>query len=364
MNYMNTFRLCVYGISIATVTVMIGFWFHKYEIEDRDIGVVDYVPLEDAHGVELPIPYLCFLDPFLKKEFEGANSNTTVTTYVQYLKGEVFDQKFQNINYQSVTLDLNTYLLAAYARFRNGSEFKVDNHFLTHKEIFSGVLGGEEFVKCFSFQNQLRQKAYIEKLYLRYNKTKLIGDLGASEKSKVPLQVHIFYPEQFLLQLNNPWLPSIDYSSLALYLWINNFELLQRRNTRKKKCTKAEKSFDELVLSKHIETLGCRPPYVSSHTHYPICNDQKKIREGLYNFKMVKNKYYPKACTRISVLRATTDQSIAGKVVNGSGYKDLPDWYMDIFYPEEVRLVKQSKEVDVHALIGNIGGYIGLFLGN
>ena len=33
-------------------------------------------------------------------------------------------------------------------------------------------------------------------------------------------------------------------------------------------------------------------------------------------------------------------------------------------YPEEIKIITQSKEVDVHALIGNIGGYIGLFLGN
>ena len=38
-------------------------------------------------------------------------------------------------------------------------------------------------------------------------------------------------------------------------------------------------------------------------------------------------------------------------------------WRIDIQYPKDVKIIIQTKEVDVHALIGNIGGYIGLFLG-
>ena len=40
-----------------------------------------------------------------------------------------------------------------------------------------------------------------------------------------------------------------------------------------------------------------------------------------------------------------------------------PYWSLLIRYPEEVKIITQSKEVDVHSLIGNIGGYLGLFLG-
>ena len=32
-------------------------------------------------------------------------------------------------------------------------------------------------------------------------------------------------------------------------------------------------------------------------------------------------------------------------------------------YPEQVKIITQSRAVDFNALIGNIGGYIGLFLG-
>ena len=37
--------------------------------------------------------------------------------------------------------------------------------------------------------------------------------------------------------------------------------------------------------------------------------------------------------------------------------------YLSVSYPNEWKIIRQSQAVDVHALIGNIGGYIGLFLG-
>ena len=38
-------------------------------------------------------------------------------------------------------------------------------------------------------------------------------------------------------------------------------------------------------------------------------------------------------------------------------------WAILVSYPKEFRIVTQSKEVDIHTLIGNIGGYLGLFMG-
>ena len=76
------------------------------------------------------------------------------------------------------------------------------------------------------------------------------------------------------------------------------------------------------------------------------------MKNSIYDFYKARVAYFPKACQRISrlnyYLRSLTAQ---------------PKWRITILYPEEVKMITQSKEVDVHALIGNIGGYIGLFLG-
>ena len=58
----------VYTIAcIIALTSMVGYWFYKYEIEDRDIGVVEYTTLEDSEEIKFPAVSLCFEEPFLDK---------------------------------------------------------------------------------------------------------------------------------------------------------------------------------------------------------------------------------------------------------------------------------------------------------
>ena len=61
-----------------------------------------------------------------------------------------------------------------------------------------------------------------------------------------------------------------------------------------------------------------------------------------------------KACQRLSEIRTQVDHLFT----NYDTY-----WTITIEYPEEVKIITQTKDVDVHSLIGNIGGYLGLFLG-
>ena len=65
--------------------------------------------------------------------------------------------------------------------------------------------------------------------------------------------------------------------------------------------------------------------------------------------------YYPKACQRISKVDVST-------AFDGDS---VAEGYLTIIleYPAEAKIITQSKEMDGHALIGNIGAYIGLFLG-
>ena len=81
----------------------------------------------------------------------------------------------------------------------------------------------------------------------------------------------------------------------------------------------------------------------------------------LYQFRKVIEAYYPPACYRISKLENTR---LGYRY--GVDYFDNPDsWFVTINYEKRwVKIIQQSKEVDIHSLIGNIGGYVGLFLGN
>ena len=185
---------------------------------------------------------------------------------------------------------------------------------------------------------------------------------------------------------------------------ISDLELLKSRNSRNRWCTEYndEISFDDMVRKRHILNKGCAAPYLKSNENYPPCNSTAAIKDAFYDYNVVGKKYYPKSCLRYSKITyqqnekiiieylayikewANADDTVREKEGKGNrmkhndeqdlkmeqleeGSRDekrtVQKWAFGIEYPQYVRIISQSKDVDIHALVGNIGGYVGLFLG-
>ena len=98
------------------------------------------------------------------------------------------------------------------------------------------------------------------------------------------------------------------------------------------------------------------PPYLKPIKRFPVCNKQEDLKRSAYSYERIRKKYLPMACERIS--RLYFAEGIPSDYMDPNA-----TWRFSIVYPKYARIITQSKEVDIHALIGNIGGYVGLFLG-
>ena len=136
-------------------------------------------------------------------------------------------------------------------------------------------------------------------------------------------------------------------------LTLEELEVLKQRNSRHRKCSEDIDIYDKNIVDELLQKTGCRPPYLQSHQSYQKCKTKKDIREGKIDILARKRVQILKACQRISKVRQNFENSAY----------DGRFWEFLIAYPEEVKIITQSKDVDVHSLIGNIGGYIGLLLG-
>ena len=114
-----------------------------------------------------------------------------------------------------------------------------------------------------------------------------------------------------------------------------------------------------MVREKHIMKKGCTLPYFRSYQSFEKCDTQEKIKESTFNRQNVRTKYYPVSCQRLSKISYKTDW----RDFTYFGLKE-DEWEIGIMYPQYFRTIKLSKEVDFHSLVGNVGGYVGLFLGN
>ena len=132
-------------------------------------------------------------------------------------------------------------------------------------------------------------------------------------------------------------------------IYINSIEVLRRRNKSGSQCIPNYR-YDDVIIRQEIEKVGCKPPYYHSNEDFPIC----KKPEELEYFVQTKNKL---AENHIPPCHGMSH-------VFYKHHKEIKDSHQVIIeYPKHVKEISQEQKIDQHALIGNIGGYIGLFLG-
>ena len=114
-----------------------------------------------------------------------------------------------------------------------------------------------------------------------------------------------------------------------------------------------------MVLESHIGKVGCRAPYISEFAKFPSCKTQHGIRKSRYYGSSLQKEYL--ALGKIEI----PCQEMPNIEFEHSTLKTTSHnaYHLLIAYPEKGKIITQLQEVDAHSLIGNIGGYIGLFLG-
>ena len=144
---------------------MLIYWAYKYEIEDRDIGVVDYVSLQHSDDIPFPVLSICLVNPINERKLK-LETNGTISTelYLKYLKGEAWSESLARIEYPFVSLNLNDYLDHVVERSKHYSHFTKSKRSFTHIELFGGFLH-ERFMKCYAIESDLRDR-HIQTLLL------------------------------------------------------------------------------------------------------------------------------------------------------------------------------------------------------
>ena len=352
-----------------TVGVMIGYWFYKYEFEDRDIGIVDYVPLEDANDIELPIATICLLDPFLDSKLKETDPTINSTIYVDYLAGTTFREELHRIDYDKVTLNISHYFENA-AEVWN-PEFDVNRSGLLRSQqdyLFSGFISRAKHMKCFSLKVDFPDNRNIQEIELSFDRQRLLSDWKNSlnQESEFCLKPH--YPGQFFLGPKPqcwPWMLVKDLKNIRIK--IEELEIIRRRNTRNKACEDNSNAYDKMVIKRHLYLHNCRHPSLSMFDSFPVCDSARKILESKMTYGRARSISVKKPCRRISTIRYTLPNNELipySGIIKNTIIGENTSFKIRMEYPDEIKTISQVKEVDIHSLIGNIGGYFGLFLGN
>ena len=325
-NLSNCIDILFKALCLSVVFVMIGYWLIKY-FQDEDVCLVDYKPIKEANDIHYPEVSLCFQYP-----------------------GPLYEN-ISEINFTHLSINMTQYFLRTVVVWKNGSYLSVQEAkpYLS----FSGFKYGS-YLKCFSVLTPDLDWGEVKFIVHWYKIELYVNHFPASMEGVV---ARIHQPNQFLHTDDAQYLPSnMDVSEgVSLGILMTSFEVMKRRNKVMEPCMTNWNKFDEIYTTEHKREFRCSPPYFEPSTHFPICSDEKTIEDSRFEVSRIRSKpsYFP-PCQGMSKI----DYDFFNNFPMTKGFLKIM-----IGYPEQVKIITQSQAVDVHTIVGNIGGYIGLFLG-
>ena len=212
-------------------------------------------------------------------------------------------------------------------------------------------------MKCFSIGLNPKFARHVQFLYMEFDPTltevleQMQKDMGEDE-----VMMLANYPHQVSRHVRKYqyiW-RTASKKNMKNYVVIANTEILRRRNKKNDPCVTNWKHFDNVLMNEHINRIGCGSPYLNHKK--PICSSHAKIKESRYDFNAIGTQYPLKPCQEM--INVDIQYLDVGYYVEN----DTSIW-LTIEYPLQIKMITQAQSVDLHALIGSIGGYIGLFLG-
>ena len=139
--------------------------------------------------------------------------------------------------------------------------------------------------------------------------------------------------------------------------------MIERRDKRRESCMNDEASYDSKILKEHVKKNGCKAPYQTTLEQFSICTTSNEIKQSMYEMRIVTRNHYPVPCKgllKIDVEVSEFDNNTLDKLPMSYPEELM---FINIGFPDHMKIITQTRAVDIHSFIGNIGGYIGLFLG-
>ena len=137
----------------------------------------------------------------------------------------------------------------------------------------------------------------------------------------------------------------------------------QRKTPLQKKCHADWKDDDRRQIETFIPMIGCFPPYVTPFAPYPQCTDEifgiTKQDFALYTKQF--DEEYLEPCRQIEKVLYSYNEY--GRNFSNM-FKDGSVFELQLnFQGKTFMEIEQLRAYDFQNLFGNVGGYIGVFLG-
>ena len=331
---------------------MTVFWCIKFFM-DEDLCKINFKPFDTSFSNGgYPMFSFCFFDPFIASKLREYEPTLSPVLYSEILSGDRSYNGSKEINFDDVTIDLAQFFVSDAITFKNGTiahgaypNFLNNLPQVTYADFYEKT---EWFIKCFGLKIDHKDVMTAD---FGFNSSIFLNNIPNGYFSVVP---HL--PNKITIIRNSGKIIRIDRMTnqeYKLYISLDQVEILKRRNKTSEPCVSDDLNYDDTIFNDHLRVIGCKAAYHNSSRNWKICETAEKIKAA----RRFNPDNYRDACTSAEVLAFGYEVSEENR--NGA------DWFqVNIEYPKRIKEITMVEEVDFQSMIGNAGGYIGLFLGN
>ena len=339
--------LAAFGMSI--------FWCYKFW-KDEDLCVVDYKLFESSEDVEMPVLSFCFYYPVYEWKLQSYNATFTTRNYHEFLQGSKDIDGYENVDFDFVSVNLSDSYYSELIGFKNGSSKKTGwpNFFNGPLRVtFSGFYFGR-LMKCFGIKLKNKDIAWGK---FEFNSN--VYPYKIRPKSGKPLQplTFIHLPNKLLLSgstVKESWPERNNDQEYTMNFIITSVDVLKRRNKRSRKCIEDAVEYDHEIMKNHLNSIGCKPIYLNVEGNFTVCQEKEQIERAFFDINLVQN-YWTPPCTTLQNVNYRYEE------IDQTSTKDK--FVVQLALPSTFKEILQVKAVDIQTVIGNAGGYVGLFCG-
>ena len=354
-----------------------AFWCLSEYVDNSDITEISYQKFDSKKGEsQYPSLTLCLLDRYKESILRNYHDKEiNGTTYSNFLKGKYWNDKMIQVDYASVTIDINDYIIGTCMTNSRWSECLKLNHIIPSTQIL-----GTGPSKCFSFVH--KSDAPLKEVYIAVNNSIFSSGVRPMHARFLAM---FHYPDQIIRSLGtmrHQWQSRKNASDnyYVMSFSLKDVELLKRRRNGEETCYNWEQ-YDSKMQENTIKSVGCQPPYWKSNQNYPNCSSRKQLaniilQHKLFNLEDNRFQTYVPPCIEIKKMELT--------FVETSDKKSKIKYHDNIYHQFEenagtaqgwfiikttfwrlttFKEMKQIKAYSLQSFIGNAGGYIGLLVG-
>ena len=339
------------GICLLIASSMTIYCIHDYA-KNEDTTTVSYKRIDKDKFITYPPFTLCLMDYSLDAELlnNRKSANYGTNDVHQIYMGNTWNAAMQNMDRKKFISRLQKMVMDTCVEGRTPS---FNTKKCEHKGTISIYIGHNGW-KCFSFQYEEPSSIKLASIWFQ---------------SQIMKGVNTFsFPRQ-LLNINNRWVPNTMRVNTSTDIYLLDLEVYRHRNKAETPCHDW-KIYDKLMMEQTFTKVGCRPFYADANNELKNCTKKEEIQQ-IYELTEEKSRLYP-PCIELKKYRADsytwpsdTDREDSHYPDMGSKVNMTDGWFrITIHFPDvEYKSIDQARSYTLQSLIGNAGGYIGMFIG-